>query len=331
MIQNEMDFSEMINDKLKTIDGCLNRAQGCFLGQLAGDALGSLVEFQTPDQIKAEYPDGVRVMADGGTFNTIAGQPTDDSEMALLLARSIIKKNKYDFKAALETYKYWLASGPFDCGVTISNALRGQLNQESQANGAMMRILPLGIFGSNYNLDKVAEWAILDSMLTHSNPVCLQANALYTMSIAHAIKTGISANELYQNILEWAKVRNVEESLMDVIVKAETRPPKDYTYHQGWVLIAFQNALWQLLHAENLEEGIVSTIMHGGDTDTNGAICGSLLGSVYGIDAIPTQWLDSILSCQPEAGNPQVYNPRPQCMWPNDALEIAEKLITNPL
>ena len=161
----------------------LKRAQGCFLGQLSGDALGGLVEFQTPEQIKAEYPDGVRVMSDGGTFNTIAGQPTDDSEMALLLARSIIKQNRYDQEATLVTYKYWLSSAPFDCGLTISNALRGQLSYESQANGAMMRISPLGIFGSNYNLDQVAEWAIQDSMLTHPNPVCLQANALYTMAI----------------------------------------------------------------------------------------------------------------------------------------------------
>ena len=30
------------------------RAQGCLLGQLAGDALGSLVEFQTPEQIRRE-------------------------------------------------------------------------------------------------------------------------------------------------------------------------------------------------------------------------------------------------------------------------------------
>jgi len=29
----------------------LIRAQGCLLGQIAGDALGSLVEFQTPEQI----------------------------------------------------------------------------------------------------------------------------------------------------------------------------------------------------------------------------------------------------------------------------------------
>jgi len=67
----------------------LARARGCLLGQLAGDALGSLVEFQSPEEIHRSYPAGVRKLADGGTWNTIAGQPTDDSEMALLLARML--------------------------------------------------------------------------------------------------------------------------------------------------------------------------------------------------------------------------------------------------
>lgn len=72
----------------------LSRAQGCLLGQLAGDALGSLVEFQSPEQIRRKYPDGVRELADGGTWGTIAGQPTDDSEMALSLARMLIKHKR---------------------------------------------------------------------------------------------------------------------------------------------------------------------------------------------------------------------------------------------
>jgi len=77
----------------KVLDtGMLSRAQGCLLGQLAGDALGSLVEFQTPEQIRQEYPNGVRELVDGGTWNTIAGQPTDDSEMALLLARMLLTR-----------------------------------------------------------------------------------------------------------------------------------------------------------------------------------------------------------------------------------------------
>jgi len=37
-----------------------SRARGCLLGQLIGDALGSQVEFLTPDRISAIYPEGVR-------------------------------------------------------------------------------------------------------------------------------------------------------------------------------------------------------------------------------------------------------------------------------
>jgi len=33
-----------------------------------------LVESQTPEQIRQEYPDGVRELVDGGTWNTIAGR-----------------------------------------------------------------------------------------------------------------------------------------------------------------------------------------------------------------------------------------------------------------
>ena len=104
----------------------LERAQGCLLGQLAGDALGSLVEFQTPEQIRRKYPNGVRELADGGTWNTIAGQPTDDSEMALLLARMLADQGRYDPEEARKAYLFWLGSDPFDCGATVYSGLRGQ-------------------------------------------------------------------------------------------------------------------------------------------------------------------------------------------------------------
>ena len=95
----------------------------------------------------------------------------------------------------------------------------------------------------------------------------------------------------------------------------------------GWVLIALQNALWQMLHASNLEEGVVDTVMQGGDTDTNAAIAGALLGAVYGEEAVPAQWRESILNCRPEAGRPGVHKPRPAEYWPVDALELADALL----
>jgi ADP-ribosylglycohydrolase len=318
-----------MNTNHDSVDGdVLSRAQGCLLGQLAGDALGSLVEFQRPESIRQEYPDGVRRLADGGVWGTIAGQPTDDSELALLLARMLVKHGRYDPNEARKAYVFWLNSGPFDCGATTSSGLQGYPNRESQANGAMMRISPLGIFGANYDLDRVAEWACQDAAITHPHPICQQANALFAMAIAQAVRTGCTSHHLYGQVVTWAGEMDVDDSLMEAIVDAADAPPTDYVHQQGWVLIAFQNALWQLLNAPNLEEGVVDTIMHGGDTDTTAAICGALLGTVYGRDAVPDQWVEALLNCRPAAGQPHVRRPRPECFWPVDALELAERLIS---
>ena len=306
----------------------LTRAEGCLLGQLTGDALGSQVEFQSTNQILAGYPNGVRKLANGGVWNTIAGQPTDDSEMALLLARSLIERGVYESKVMRSEYQYWLDSGPFDCGFTIRAALEGKLNYDSQANGAMMRISPLGIFGSNYDLDKVAAWAKKDAQLTHPHPVCVEANALFVMAITEAIKHQTNPESLHQKIAEWAADMNASPELIDIVARSADSPPEDYISQMGWVLIAFQNALFQMLYAPNLEEGVVNTVMQGGDTDTNAAICGALLGAVYGRNAIPTQWAHAVLNCEPDKGDPRVKQPRPQCFWPIDALELARKLVT---
>jgi len=305
----------------------LERAQGCLLGQLAGDALGSLVEFQTPEQIRREYPKGVRELADGGTWGTIAGQPTDDSEMALLLARMLVDQGRYAPEEAEKAYLFWLNSGPFDCGMTVAGGLRGRPNLESQANGAMMRISPLGIFGAKHDSEHVAEWARQDAAITHPHPVCQQANALFTMAIAFAVGHVCDAHSLYEQVVTWAEDMEAEGSLLEAIRGASEAPPADYVQQQGWVLTAFRNALWQLLHAPNLEEAVVRTVMRGGDTDTNAAICGALLGAVWGRNGVPAQWSECVLSCRPVTGQPHVLRPRPECFWPVDALELAEQLV----
>jgi ADP-ribosylglycohydrolase len=307
----------------------VSRAQGCLLGQLAGDALGSLVEFRTAESIRHEYQNGARELVNGGTWNTIAGQITDDGELALALARTLVRTGRYDAEQTRRAYVYWLDSNPFDCGMTVSSGLRGEPNSDSQANGALMRVSPLGIFGATHDLHDVAEWAKQDAALTHPNPICLEANALFAMAIAHAVRTGCGPNELYSQICRWADEMNVQEPLREAIHAACTNRPSDYnTPLSGWVLVAFQNALFQLLHAPTLEDGVVDTVNCGGDTDTNGCIAGALLGAVYGRDAVPERWMNTILNCRPEAGNPDVRHPRPRCFWPVDALELAEELVS---
>ena len=192
----------------------LSRAQGCLLGQLAGDALGSLVEFWETEEIREAYPEGVRELADGGTWDTIAGQPTDDSEMALSLARTIVEQGRYDPAAARKAYVTWLHSDPFDCGSTVYSGLAGRPNPDSQANGALMRISPLGIFGAYREPAEVAEWARQDAALTHPHPVCIEANALFARAIAHAIRTGCDGGSLYREVVQWAEDMDIDETLL---------------------------------------------------------------------------------------------------------------------
>jgi ADP-ribosylglycohydrolase len=93
------------------------------------------------------------------------------------------------------------------------------------------------------------------------------------------------------------------------------------------VLIALQNAFYQLCHGRSAEQGIVDTVRRGGDTDTNAAIAGALLGAVHGRESLPARWRNLILSCRPLASNHRVAHPRPRPFWPVDALELAEVLL----
>ncbi len=307
--------------------GIVSRAQGCLLGQFAGDSLGSLVEFQTAQAIRRGYPAGVDALVPGGTWNSLAGQPTDDSEMALMLARTLVKEGRYDPESVRKAYVWWFESDPFDYGATTEAGLTGRPDLLSQANGALMRISPLGIFGTHQDPAQVMEWARQDAAITHPHPICQQASALFAAGIAFAIRSGCGAEEVYQQIGVLAADTNVEPVLQDAITGAAQSPPADYFHQQGWVLIAFRNALWQLLHAASMEAGVIDTVMQGGDTDTNAAICGALLGAVHGRDAVPAQWVDAVLACRPEAGRAGVQHPRPEVFWPVDALDLAAQLV----
>lgn len=305
----------------------ISRAVGCLLGQLCGDALGSLVEFQTPQEIRRRYPLGVREMHDGGTWNTIAGQPTDDSEMALAMGRSIVTAGTYDPLIAMTSYSAWLASAPFDVGATVMAGIQGRPNASSQANGALMRVSPLGIFGANRPLVQVGAWAAQDAALTHPSPICVQINNLFGRAIAYSISRRRTPTDVFDALKGWAAQLEVDGDVKQAIEMSATRPPADFVHQQGWVLIAFQNALFQLLHAGSLEDGVVNTISNGGDTDTNAAIAGTLLGAVHGEAAIPNRWRQSILNCRPMATRPGVARPRPKIYWPVDAVELANDLL----
>ena len=303
----------------RAYDKRLPRAQGAMLGQVIGDSLGSRVEAKPAAEIERLYPGGLRELGDGGPYHTIAGQPTDDSEMALTLARSIVREKKYDAEKVLDGYRAWLTSRPVDVGVTTERGLLGLVTTESESNGSLMRCSPIGVWAAG-DPARAARTARDDSVLTHANPVCLEACAAYCAAIAAGVAGGSR-----EDMVEAAAAHAKGPAHEAVKRAAKGIAPADFFTHPGWVLIALQNAFW-CLHSLEFEEALVATVGRGGDTDTNAAIAGALLGALHGRDAIPARWIHPVLACRPlaEAG---ALRPRPVEYWPDDVLEVAEALL----
>jgi ADP-ribosylglycohydrolase len=147
------------------------------------------------------------------------------------------------------------------------------------------------------------------------------------VTVAHAVRTGAAPADLYDAACRWADEAVVDPAARACLRDAARANVEDFSSQMGWVKIALQNAFYQLLHARSLEAGVVDTVMRGGDTDTNAAVTGALLGAAYGEAAVPAQWREAVLNCRPEAGRPGVRRPRPREYWPVDVLELADQLV----
>jgi ADP-ribosylglycohydrolase/fructose-1,6-bisphosphatase/inositol monophosphatase family enzyme len=293
----------------------LERAQGCLLGQVIGDSLGSRVELKSASEIQKLFPDGVRDLADGGPYHTIAGQPTDDSEMALALARSLLRNRGFERDKVLDAYRDWLQTRPIDIGETTERGLLGLHTTESESNGSLMRVSPIGIWAAG-DPARAAGAARLDSALTHPNPLCVEACAAFCAAIAAGVG-GASREQMVKSALA-----NCSGPANEAIKRNAL--PADFA--KAWVLTSLQNAFYRLSSNATLEESLIATVGCGGDTDTNAAIAGALLGAFYGREAFPARWIFPVLACRPlaEAACPR---PRPMDYWPDDVLEIAEALL----
>lgn len=63
---------------------------------------------------------------------------------------------------------------------------------------------------------------------------------------------------------------------------------------QGYTLKTLAVALWALFHAESFEDGLLAVVNAGGDADTNAAVACALLGTKYGIEAIPERYVQGL-------------------------------------
>src|SRR2546430_15414270 len=103
--------------------------------------------------------------------------------MALTLARCLAREARHDAEKVLDCYRDWLTTRPIDIGATTERGLLGLHTTESEPNGSLMRVSPIGIWAAG-DPARAAEAARKDSMLTHPHPVCLTACRAHAAAIA---------------------------------------------------------------------------------------------------------------------------------------------------
>jgi ADP-ribosyl-[dinitrogen reductase] hydrolase len=289
------------------------------LGALVGDAAGATLEFCHRD-VTDEMAITAMTMPGGGAMRVGPGQITDDGELTLTLWRSL---NSFETShivpilTLMKGYKDWYESSPFDIGRTCSLAFEtyydffnGQhiytlqdckdtvmkVNSGSEANGALMRATAIATWiaqKSDSDIIMGIECAKEDARLSHPSIVCQEVNAIYVLVITLLLK-GKTPQDALQIVNEFVNTKISSEKVKDWYFNDSLDIcDMDATRQIGHVRWGFVMAIYFFRNPEiTYEEAIKITLMKGGDTDTNAAIVGGLVGAYQ---VIPEYMLKPVL------------------------------------
>jgi ADP-ribosyl-[dinitrogen reductase] hydrolase len=275
------------------------RAVGSVLGLALGDALGAPFEFRRAEEIPSPLP-----AFEQPRMGLPPGTTTDDTAMARNLIRSLIANDgRLDPGDVLARHIEWLATGPPDVGNLTrrvlsrardggADAAREYVEQRgpevSAGNGSVMYCAPLGVAYAN-RPDELFEAAPALSAITHWDERCRTACLVVTLAVA-ALVRGEEPRDAVVRAVSAVGGREGAEELEELVDTAGLTRPIDGP-DQGFVFFTTGVALRTAAEAPPFEEGLRAVVALGGDTDTNAAVTGALLGAQHGRDALPVGWL----------------------------------------
>ncbi len=278
------------------------------LGALVGDAAGATLEF-CDDVITQEMALNAMKMPGGGALHVGPGQITDDGELTLTLWNALKEtKHVVPILTLMKRYSNWYDSIPFDMGRTCSLAFEtyndyfdgcghmdsiqdckrivNGLNAGSEANGALMRAtaIPTWVIQNSLDVSIGVECAKEDARLSHPSLVCQECNTVYVFAIIQLLR-GISPDAALELTNEFVKENITSEKVKEWYFKESFDiTGLDATKQIGHVRWGFVMSMYFLRHPEiGYEEAIKITLMKGGDTDTNAAIVGGIVGAYHEI------------------------------------------------
>lgn len=283
-------------------------APATLTGLAVGDALG--VQFET-------LPFGSDALRDwDGSYGPSvyhklkAGQWSDDTMMAKILAESLNVEGTYSPADVARRYLRWLEGGDKrGMGKTTEAALT-RLKRglpwtqsgipEAEGNGTAMRVAPIGLFFSS-NIQAVIEMARIDARITHAS-LEAEAGSIAVATAVAMLAEGRDRDSLLYKVLECTPQSRVAVGMREVLHFCETvlwpngpLGPEDVLAlpkklsemgTSAHVVHTVPAAFMAFMATESYQDAVESAVRAGGDTDTTAAVTGALAGTYYGRDQV---------------------------------------------
>lgn len=285
----------------------VSRARGAMLGLVAGNQLGVPTEhLGSPEGIRKAFPNGLRDLAPPPKNSPY----DDDAAMTLLLGESLLACKGFDAADVARRWVKWMKVDGRGVGLTTKRALtlidRGKepfeagrlANQENPArsagNGSVMRCLPVALRYHD-EIDRLIRVSTQQAAITHADERCTWGAAAVNLAVRELLHGNIYfIDEVLHKIGDRAP-RALRDAIHRVPRETESDLPIAIAGEAGYVVHCVEIAFWFVTHDRTLEEALIYLAQAGGDTDTNAAVAGALLGARYGETALPPRWLAQIV------------------------------------
>ncbi|NDF30677.1 MAG: hypothetical protein EB147_00400 [Acidimicrobiia bacterium] len=193
------------------------RGIGALIGACVGDALGAPFEFGPSHAFSTRFPTPLlgtsTEMIGGGAFDWAPGEFTDDSQMMLALAESLLACGSLDLDDVWARFRAW-RSGATDCGTTTAGALAHEDRHDAAAevhrtwgrtasNGALMRTWAIALAYVGHDTSDVMTIARTQAELTHFDPL-----AGWSLTVVHGSFTNPTGRSSYRyaDLLDTARL-----------------------------------------------------------------------------------------------------------------------------
>ena len=201
------------------------------------------------------------------------------------------------------------------CLSACESLLQGKkVRNHSKGCGGIMRVAPMALlmagywsrYKSFYNVQQMDEAGAEVAAVTHKHPLAFLPSAMLTLLIYRVIR--MEENEIKANIAdialetinvldniykgEYEEDKRSLANLTRMAVKLATNSKSDaenirmlgegWTGDEAWAI-----ALYCVVrHIGSIEDAIIAAVNHDGDSDSTGAVCGNIMGAIYGYEAM---------------------------------------------